>query len=568
VGIGVNNASAKLDVVGKLRLRDGTQALGRTLISDQNGLASWQLPDWTKVDNNIGAGYHVIFPSDINRTVGIGTASPSPFVKLHVNGGLRFEGNGPLAEGNILTVGLNGNAVWRAPSTDPSTTYWLPGQYANINLIRSSPNYENRPYWSFSQFVVNKDIGRDYPNDFLDVDNYPMAVQNSKHGMAIVVDGPAQQAKKFISFFDNGFENRYRGAIEGQTLTELQNDPTYVAYIAIQLLQTVGMGLEAAACISQGDIPESIVLVIQVIAWAADFGVTIDDMERNVGVAYTSGAADYAEWLERADRNEKFTFGDIVSVSGGKISKTITNGGQLMVISKAPIVLGNVPEEANKDNYEKVAFMGQVPVKVIGKTAIGDYIVAFSNGSGLGYAVNPKKITVEEMNRIAGVAWSASGNGELSMINTAVGVNTQAVNQLIQKQDDEIALLKNSINQLSAYLQTKDSSFTYIKLETKSVLVKTVTSNNNPVAVAHGPSIMGAKTLSAYDRIKKMNALSAEKIKKLIIEKPYFIATAMKVMKENAEKAGTDINSNPELKRLVTDEAYFTATVKKLYQVQ
>jgi hypothetical protein len=128
----------------------------------------------------------------------------------------------------VLTVGFGGNAVWRTPNSDPANSYWLPGQFANINMIRSSPNYENLPYYSFSRFVVNKDINVNYNNDFLSVDNYPVGILGSKHGMAIVIRGPAQQSKKFISFFDNAYQNRYRGAIEGQTLTELQNDPTSV----------------------------------------------------------------------------------------------------------------------------------------------------------------------------------------------------------------------------------------------------------------------------------------------------------------------------------------------------
>ncbi|MBE0643211.1 MAG: hypothetical protein IH600_03960 [Bacteroidetes bacterium] len=41
------------------------------------------------------------------------------------------------------------------------------------------------------------------------------------------------------------------------------------------------------------------------------------------GVAFNSGGADYAEWLEREDPNDKFVFGDIVGVHAGKISRRI-----------------------------------------------------------------------------------------------------------------------------------------------------------------------------------------------------------------------------------------------------
>lgn len=44
VGIGTTNPVAKLDVVGNLKITDGTQGSGKVLTSDANGLASWQSP--------------------------------------------------------------------------------------------------------------------------------------------------------------------------------------------------------------------------------------------------------------------------------------------------------------------------------------------------------------------------------------------------------------------------------------------------------------------------------------------------------------------------------------------
>jgi len=42
VGIGVANPQAKLDVGGTLKITDGSQGVGKVLISDNNGMASWQ----------------------------------------------------------------------------------------------------------------------------------------------------------------------------------------------------------------------------------------------------------------------------------------------------------------------------------------------------------------------------------------------------------------------------------------------------------------------------------------------------------------------------------------------
>jgi hypothetical protein len=82
VGIGTPTPVAKLDVIGNIKISDGTQGTGKVLTSDANGLASWQTPagadnDWTISGNNMF--------SAVSGNVGIGTVSPME--KLHVSGG-------------------------------------------------------------------------------------------------------------------------------------------------------------------------------------------------------------------------------------------------------------------------------------------------------------------------------------------------------------------------------------------------------------------------------------------------------------------------------------------------
>ncbi len=50
-GIGTASPAAKLDIIGKIKITDGTQAIGRVLTSDANGLASWQ------TSASLGQGY-------------------------------------------------------------------------------------------------------------------------------------------------------------------------------------------------------------------------------------------------------------------------------------------------------------------------------------------------------------------------------------------------------------------------------------------------------------------------------------------------------------------------------
>lgn len=63
VGIGVENPSQKLDVVGKVKITDGTQGIGKVLTSDANGNASWQNVTQT-INNNVN--YSVTSQVDYN----------------------------------------------------------------------------------------------------------------------------------------------------------------------------------------------------------------------------------------------------------------------------------------------------------------------------------------------------------------------------------------------------------------------------------------------------------------------------------------------------------------------
>jgi hypothetical protein len=60
VGIGTTTPSAKLDLNGQIRIRGGSPALGKVLVSDGVGLATWQNPATGIVPSDCGAGTAVI----------------------------------------------------------------------------------------------------------------------------------------------------------------------------------------------------------------------------------------------------------------------------------------------------------------------------------------------------------------------------------------------------------------------------------------------------------------------------------------------------------------------------
>lgn len=172
------------------------------------------------------------------------------------------------------------------------------------------------------------------------------------------------------------------------------------------------------------------------------------------GVSYASGAGDYAEYLLRENANESMSYGDIVGVNGGKISKKTTGDQRKMVISYKPAVLGALPQPHLEKFYEKVAFMGQVPVKVFGQVNIGDYILPSGNNDGLGKAIAPSNIKPSDIKNIVGIAWeSVDTENSFNYVNVAVGLNTNDTSHFIEKLENQILEQKNEIDELKNVLE-------------------------------------------------------------------------------------------------------------------
>ena len=259
------------------------------------------------------------------------------------------------------------------------------------------------------------------------------------------------------------------------------------------------------ACAAQFDVAEVAVMASLAILVGAQIVEYNTNSITQVGIAFESGSGDYAEWLERADYQEELSFGDIVGVKGGKISKNFSNPDHFMVVSMSPIVLGNMPKEGFEENFEKIAFMGQVPVKVLGKVNIGDYILASTRKDGMGYAVNPKDLKLSEMNRIVGVAWSESQeNSNLNLINVAVGINSNDMSLLVQQQQAELNDVKSQMNQLISYLKEKDSSlnipFMDVQESPSYPIMATTEKTQEPVVQ------MTVKTEDSYEMVRSLQS--------------------------------------------------------------
>ncbi len=373
-------------------------------------------------------------------------------------------------------------------------------------------------------------------------DAYPLRVQGSDQGIAVKINGTRDNSNNFMTFWD---DNGRQGRIEGQTLSELQNSFNYIWWHEQEALNTAfQIAMVAVDIVGLDDGDAAIVEGIEMVDIISNWAVVTVDWENKVGIAFESGSGDYAEWLQKASLEETFSFGDIVGVRGGKVSKTMANPNHYMVVSKSPIVLGNMPPEGQEINYEKIAFMGQVAVKVRGKVNVGDYIIASSLSDGFGIAVNPQKITLDQYERIVGVAWSESDNAlGISMINVAVGINTNDAVNKIQQQDEELKSVKNQLNTVIAYLQSKDPSFDATLFEVSEV-------ENKDEAIS-----------SELENLNKPNQFDRKTtIDKMVIilqDNPEVLSKILADARQLLDEKGIDYNRFEQTKRIITDEKYF-----------
>ncbi len=181
-----------------------------------------------------------------------------------------------------------------------------------------------------------------------------------------------------------------------------------------------------------------------------------------IGVEYTSGNGDYAEWLERSDKSEVISAGDIVAVEGGKITKDLTKAEQVMVVSSNPIMLGNMPAEAKVYDGNNIAFIGQIPVKIMGPVATGDYILGKSSTPGYGIAKHSNAMSIEDYRTAVGRSWVNDLSEGPKMVNTVVGVhNNNFLNIIKEMKEKEVtndARLKAIETKLNMTVPSKTKS--------------------------------------------------------------------------------------------------------------
>lgn len=281
------------------------------------------------------------------------------------------------------------------------------------------------------------------------------------------MNGSRSNDNNFLTFAD---DEAVWGRVEGQTYGELITSFEYIwqnavfgveitAYaadivgLAAELATVTVQVLTAAEAIGVGaQLTAATIRGVQLIAELVAYNV---ETSLNVGVAYESGSGDYAEWLERAKDERDLLPGEVVGVKGGKISLNTQQADHFMVVSHSPIVLGNMPEKTKEALFEKVAFMGQVPVRVVGKVDIGDYLLPSGNHDGMAIAVKPAEMKAGDYSRIIGVAWQAGKDAAMNLLNAAVGLSQNQLGNKVEALQNEVVEVNQKLDKIIAFLEGK-----------------------------------------------------------------------------------------------------------------
>lgn len=256
------------------------------------------------------------------------------------------------------------------------------------------------------------------------------------------VNNSLSNENQFISFKD--MDDRELGSIRAESVSDWQVNFFNGTYIVGILASVVGIDFVGG-----------------IVGAISEF-TNIADAYNSIGVEYASGNGDYAEWLERVNPAEVITAGDIVAVMGGKITKDLTKAEQIMAVSSNPIVLGNTPVPGMESKGNKIAFMGQIPVKIQGPVRSGDYIVGNTSTPGYGIAVNPSNLTKDQALLVVGRSWDTNINAGPKMINTVIGVDNGQFLKILQDNNTEIESGRSQVTELENRVRS---------LETKMQLI-------------------------------------------------------------------------------------------------
>ena len=271
--------------------------------------------------------------------------------------------------------------------------------------------------------------------------------------------------------------------LTGEVETEVTITEGEVSIVIDELTTEVAIEIEdvQVSCTNTESLKLVFFLELETVIYKeALYNAITTPMNARPGVTYSSGFADYAEWIERENKYEIMYPGDIVAVNGGLITKNISDKhNQLLVISTNPAILGNIPEIHEQHLHEKVAFMGQIPVKVRGSVNRGDFIIYSELNDGSGIAISPEDIKADQYKKIVGVAWDSRYGNDIAYINMSIGLNSNSLTKLAENHDNRIAQLENNIRSIHQRVSKIENKNNIIPIENFNLSLNDKDLNNS-----------------------------------------------------------------------------------------
>jgi hypothetical protein len=360
--------------------------------------------------------------------------------------------------------------------TKPETHFL--GTRDNEDLVYKTNNISRGKITKQGQFIIDVDpqaiaTGTITTADVM-ITSYPLTIEGSSNGIYIKINGSRTSLNHFLNFSD---AIGSWGAVKGETLAELQAGWSYQLRVADYSLTiaTYSQLIAASTASAAANVAAATCAAATIVlAWqapgysaqAAGDGISLGasttglanvsselsewqgTINSKVGVSYSSGFADYAEWLERTEGERDLQFAEIVGVRGGRVSLNTSGAERVMVVSVAPAFLGNKPSPEEEHRYEKIAFVGQVKVRVAGPVRSGDYILPSGNHDGMGIAVHPEDMDFSDFPQVVGIAWESADDNPVNIVKVGVGLNRHDLSP-------KVAEIAGKVENILSYLEGK-----------------------------------------------------------------------------------------------------------------
>lgn len=467
---------------------------------------------------------------------------------ITATGSLTVDGSSSVQD---LLVNTTANVQGGLQVNNKSNTYLTGSLQVDKATTLNDQLDVNAPGNIRGQLTINADIDGNQSND----NSYPLFIRGSTQGISIKIDGSRSSANNYVLFSDEG---GVQGRIEGEDAEDVLTDPkyyienaSYIAGVVKATIGVVGASTSSTVCVGLGACVTTPTPSL-IIAAAAKLVIAVAQLASynvfrfaNAGVVYKTKGADYAEWLPKLNPAETFYPGQVVGIKGGFVTKNIADADLVMVVSTNPIVLGNTPNKPEEHKYAKIAFLGQVPVRMAGIPNAGDYAVADTVNTGGAIAVAPNNIKPTQIPYIIGMVWPNSEKIPLGFANVAVNINTTNMANYHINQQSKILSLQTEVNslnnQISIINDVLGEMFPEYQQLTKNRAPQNINANNSitPTAKITPAHINNNNITLVYANISKHQIIeSVELAKQILTEQNY------------------DLNNDPIFKRLINDPDY------------